>query len=235
MLYPNRALGYETTMTNDPAMRPPLEPRRILVAGASGRTGRLLVAEALKRGHDITVLVRDPSHVRVEHERLRVAIGDVRSSEDVGPAMEGRDAVISLLSHPSARVVDIFSVGTHVLADAAEAAGVRRFVVTSASPVGVDPARLPLAVRAVMLIPHLDVVYADMERMELDLMARERLDWTIVRPAVLSDADGDRRFRIVVGDLVPGGITTSRADLADFLLGLVETGAHIRERVAIAD
>jgi len=210
-------------------------PRRILIAGASGRTGRLLVPEALSRGHLVTALVRDPWRLRIMHEHLRMAVGDARLPETVAPAMEGQEAVISLLSHSSASVVDIFSVGTRVLADAAESAGVRRFVVVSASPVGVDPSRLPLAVRAVMLIPDLDIVYEDMQRMESDLMARRCLDWTIVRPAVLSDAAGDRRFRILVGDLVPGGVTTSRADLADFLLGLVETGAHIRERVAIAD
>ena len=180
-------------------------------------------------------MVRDPRRLEVEHERLRTVAGDARRPEDVAPAMRGQDAVVSLLSHPSARVVDIFSVGTRVLADAAESAGVRRFVVVSAAPAGVDPSRLPLAVRAVMLIPHLDVVYEDMERMERELAARGGLDWTIVRPAVLTDAAGDRRFRVLVGDLVPGGVTTSRADLADFLLELVETGAHVRERVAIAD
>lgn len=208
-------------------------PKRILVAGASGRTGRLLLAEALERGYIVTALVRDPRRLEVEHERLRAVTGDVRRPEAVAPAMQGQDAVISLLSHGSAPVVDIFSVGTRVLADAAESAGVRRFVAVSAAPVGVDPSRLPLAVRAVMLIPHLNVVYEDMARMERDLMARGGLDWTIVRPALLTDAAGDRRFRIVMGDLVPGGITTSRADLADYLLELVETGAHIRERVAI--
>ena len=208
-------------------------PKRILVAGASGRTGRLLLAEALERGYIVTALVRDPRRLEVEHERLRAVTGDVRRPEAVSPAMQGQDSVISLLSHGSAPVVDIFSVGTRVLADAAESAGVRRFVAVSAAPVGVDPSRLPLAVRAVMLIPHLNVVYEDMARMERDLMARGGLDWTIVRHALLTDAAGDRRFRIVMGDLVPGGITTSRADLADYLLELVETGAHIRERVAI--
>jgi putative NADH-flavin reductase len=208
---------------------------RILVAGASGRTGRLLVVEALAHGHSVTVLVRDRSRLRLEHERLTVALGDARLPEDVAPVMEGQDAVITLLSHPAAPLIDIFSVGTRVLADSAETAGVRRLVVVSASPVGVDAHRLPLAWRAVMLIPHLDVVYRDMERMERDVMGRDDLDWTIVRPAVLTDATGHGSPRVVAGELVPGGVTTSRADLASFLLEIVETGAHLRERVAIAD
>jgi putative NADH-flavin reductase len=234
-------------MPNEPDTRPPHDgptaapdpaPRHILVAGAAGRTGRLLVGEALARGHTVTAFVRDPSRLRIRDvglERLRVVAGDARVPGDVAPSLSGQDAVISLLSHASAPVVDIFSAGTRVLADAAERAGVRRFVAVSASPVGVDPARLPLTVRAVMLIPHLDVVYEDMARMERDLMSRDGLDWTIVRPAVLTDLPGGGRFRVATGEVVPGGVTTSRADLAGFLVRLVETGKHVRERVAIAD
>jgi putative NADH-flavin reductase len=139
-----------------------------------------------------------------------------------------------MLSQPTASTVTIFSEGTQALADAAEAAGVRRFVAVSAAPVGVDPERLPLAVRMVLLLPHLGVVYDDMERMEADLTSRDSLDWTIIRPAVLSDGRGGS-FRIEVGDLVPGGVTTSRIDLALLLVQTVETDAFIHERVALAD
>jgi putative NADH-flavin reductase len=98
----------------------------------------------------------------------------------------------------------------------------------------VEPQRLPLAMRVVLLLPHLSAVYEDMERMEADLTSRDALEWTIVRPAVLSDVPGGR-FRIEVGELVPGGVTTSRRDLALLLLQVVETDAFIHERVAIAD
>lgn len=45
---------------------------RLLVAGASGRTGRLLVELALSRDHEVTAFVRDPRRLGVSHERLRV-------------------------------------------------------------------------------------------------------------------------------------------------------------------
>ena len=207
---------------------------RILIVGATGRTGRLLLARALKQRHQVTALVRDPSRLPFVHDLLTVVVGDVRQPETIAPAMAEQDAVISMLSQPTASRVTIFSEGTQALADAAEAAGVRRFVTVSASPVGVDPQRLPLAVRVALLLPHLNVAYEDMERMEADLTSRDGLDWTIVRPAVLADGPGGN-FRIEVGDLVPGGVTTSRVDLALLLLQVVETDAFIQERVAIAD
>jgi putative NADH-flavin reductase len=209
-------------------------PLRILIVGATGRTGRLLVARALSRGHEVTALVRDPTRLTLVHYHLRAVVGDVRDPESIAEAMAEQDAVVSMLAQPAASTVTIFSEGTQALADAAEAAGVKRFVTVSAMPAGVDPERLPLAVRMALLLPHLSGVYQDMERMEADLTSREGLEWTIVRPAALSDGPGGN-FRIEVGDLVPGGVTTSRIDLALLLLQIVETDAFLNERVAIAD
>jgi putative NADH-flavin reductase len=214
-------------------------PMRLFVAGAGGRTGRLVAERAVRRGHRVTAFVH-ASGARGSglhaSERLRIVTGDARDPDAVAAAMPGHDAVLSLLSHPSAPVVTIFSEGTRALADAAEAAGVRRFVAVSAMAVGVPLDELSPAWRAVLLIPHLgDRVYADMALMEAELAARARLDWTIVRPAVLTDFEGHGRYRVSVGDSVPGGITLARGDLADFLLAIVEEGRYLRERVAVAD
>jgi putative NADH-flavin reductase len=208
---------------------------RLLVAGAGGRTGRIVVRLALEHGHDVTAFVHEAREAPAPHPHLTVATGDARDPAAVGPIVPGHDAVVSVLSHPGASVVTVFSQGTRALADAAEAAGVRRLVAVSAEPVGIDPARLPLAFRAVLLLPRLHVVYEDMARMERDLIARDALDWTIVRPAVLTGLPARGRYRTEVGDLVAGGVTISRADLAGFLLKVVEGGLHVRERVAIAD
>jgi len=208
---------------------------RLLIAGAAGRTGRIVVRLALERGHRVTAFVHDPARAPSPHPSLTVAVGDARDAAVVAPLVPGHDAIVSVLSHPGARVVTVFSQGTRALADAAEAVGIRRFVAVSAEPAGIDPARLPLAFRAVLLLPRLHVVYEDMARMERDLLGRDGLDWTIVRPAVLTGLPARGRYRTEVGDLVHGGVTLSRADLAAFLVRVVEEGLHVRERVAIAD
>ena len=208
---------------------------RMFIAGAAGRTGRILVRQALEREHEVTALVHDAARLLPPHERLTIAAGDARDPAVVGPLVAGQDAIISVLSHPGAPVVSIFSQGTRALADAADAVGVRRLVVVSAEPVGIDSARLPLVFQAVLLLPRLHVVYEDMARMERDLLSRDGLDWTIVRPAVLTGLPARGRYRTKVGDLGKGGVTISRRDLAAFLLRVVEERLHVRERVAIAD
>lgn len=208
---------------------------RLLIAGAGGRTGQLVVRLALDHGHEVTAFVHSASEAPAPRARLTVAAGDARDPVVVAPLVQGHDAIVSVLSHPGAAEVTVFSQGTRALADAAQGAGVRRLVAVSAEPVGIDPARLPLAFQAVLLLPRLHVVYEDMARMERDLVARDSLDWTIVRPAVLTGLPARGRYRTANGDLVEGGVTLARADLAGFLLRVVEEGLHVRERVAIAD
>jgi putative NADH-flavin reductase len=76
---------------------PRKEPARILIVGATGGTGRQLVAQALERGYAVTAFARDPSKLRVSHPQLRVIQGDVLDESSVNTAMLGQDAVLSAL------------------------------------------------------------------------------------------------------------------------------------------
>ncbi len=207
---------------------------RLLIAGASGRTGRLLTRLALDRGHRVTALVRDAARLRESRARLTVVAGDVLAPGTLPSALAEVDAVVSLLAPRPRLNGRVYVEGTRNLADAAARAGVRRFVVVSAEGAGVDPASLPLFYRLVMRIPVVARLYPEIARMELEVATRSDLDWTIVAPAVLTNGPPTGRLRVRVGDAVPGGLRLSRSDLARFLLETVETGSHIRERVAIA-
>src|SRR5256714_6509621 len=53
---------------------------RVLIVGATGGTGRQLLAQALERGLEVTALVRNPAKLSVQHPRLKVIQGDVLDS-----------------------------------------------------------------------------------------------------------------------------------------------------------
>jgi len=74
-------------------------PTRVLIVGATGGTGRQLVAQALERGYAVTALVRDPSRLQVDHAQLTVIQGDVLDTARVEAAMRGQEAVVSALGH----------------------------------------------------------------------------------------------------------------------------------------
>src|ERR1700682_4596209 len=76
-----------------PSNAPPRrQPARILIIGATGGTGRQLVAQALERGYAVTALVRDPSKVSVDHPKLTVIQGDVLDASSVDAALGGQGA-----------------------------------------------------------------------------------------------------------------------------------------------
>ena len=72
-------------------------PERILIVGATGGTGRRLVAQALERGYTVTALARNPLRLQVTHPRLTVVRGNVLDGASVDAAMQGQDAVLSAL------------------------------------------------------------------------------------------------------------------------------------------
>lgn len=207
---------------------------RLLIVGASGRTGRLLTQRALERGHDVTAFVRDPSHLPAADGPLRVVVGDALSPEAVMEAARGQDAIISLLAPRPRTNGRVYIEGTRNLANAAAQTGARRIIAVSAEGAGVGPEQLTLAYRLILHIPVVARLYPDIARMETELRARTDVDWTVVRPAVLTNGPRTGRWRTVVGQVVPGGLRLSRADLAEFLLEVAEQDLYRRESVAVA-
>lgn len=207
---------------------------RLFVAGASGRTGRLFVGLALDRGHEVTAFVRKTSRFHASHERLHIIRGDILAADTLPAIVAEHDAIVSMVAPRPRNDGRVYVEGTRNLASAAKTAGVRRLVVVSAEGAGIDPGELPLLYRIVIKIPVVARLYPDLARMEAELVESRGLDWTIVRAAVLTNGRRTGAYRVVLGSVVPGGLWVSRADLAEYLLDVVENGRHVRERVALA-
>jgi putative NADH-flavin reductase len=207
---------------------------RLFVAGASGRTGRVFTRLALDQGHEVTAFVRDPKRFSIVHDQLQVLRGDVLEPVALRSFVAEHDAVVSMLAPRPRRDGRVYVEGTRNLADACAQAGVSRLIVVSAEGAGVNPHALPLAYRIVLRIPVVARLYPAIALMERDIEQRPDLDWTIIRAAVLTNGPATGQYRSVLGDLVPSGLRISRADLAQFLLAVVEHGEFVRQRVALA-
>ncbi|WP_435346337.1 NAD(P)-dependent oxidoreductase [Haloarchaeobius sp. HRN-SO-5] len=75
-------------------------------------------------------------------------------------------------------------------------------------------------------------VYADMRRMEDRIRATD-LDWTIVRPSGLSEDNGSGNYRAKVGYSDPESSTTTRDDLAEFIVEELDSEQFLNEGVAV--
>src|SRR3972149_5827960 len=71
---------------------------KLTIFGASGRTGKLLVEQALAAGHDVVAFVRNPAKLTTRHEQLKVVIGDVKDPAAVERAVNGTNAIIFVLN-----------------------------------------------------------------------------------------------------------------------------------------
>jgi putative NADH-flavin reductase len=198
---------------------------RIAVFGATGGTGRQVVDQALEAGHEVTVLVRNPVALGVEHHHLKVVVGDVGKAGRVEDVVRGKDAVISALGTNQRGPVSVCSDGVRAILTAMENQNVRRLVVLSAHGAAEshDRSLYVLTVWATLRDKMLDK-----ERME-DLIRASDVDWTIVRPPALTTGPRTGAYR--TGADLPVRITSniSRADLAEFLIREAVEGEYIRE------
>jgi len=201
---------------------------KLTVFGSSGRTGVPLVEQALAADHDVTAFVRDRSTLPVEHERLAVVEGDVYTGEGVREAVAGADAVLSVLGQTDSGPNDLLTVaGEHVM-DAMAAEGVERYVTLVGAGVRMEGESRSLfgRVMGMMLKLLAKEVLEDSEDHVEDVRSRD-LRWTVLRVPRLSEDEPRGEYR--VGDVEPGRKAVARADVAEFMLRVVEEDSYVGE------
>ena len=105
---------------------------KILVSGATGNVGRLVVEQALARGHEVVALARNPQNLQLEHPNLTTGAVDILDAQALKPWLQGVDAVISTVGIGTSKTpTTLYSAGTKNLLDAMQEHGVSRLVVIS--------------------------------------------------------------------------------------------------------
>lgn len=207
---------------------------KILVLGATGGTGRLIVARAVARGYDVAVLVRSAEKAK-DFEGVTVIIGDARNEASLRQAVKGRDAVVSALGTPASpfREVTLLSTATRALVKAMKAEGVNRLVAITGMGAGnsvghggflFDKLIFPLLLRK---------VYVDKNRQEA-IVRDSGLDWVLVRPAILSNKPGRGDVRALTDLQHFHGGSIAREDVAQFVLDQVGSDEWVRQAPLIA-
>ena len=153
---------------------------KLLVAGATGGLGRVVVAEAVQRGHEVRALVRDPARSNLP-EVVRTVQGDVLEPASLDAAVEGRDAVICVLGTASPRhASSLLEDGTRNLTDAMKRAGVSRLVCMTLLGTA-DSKRNASALYRHMILRVLGPMVPDKENQER-VVRDSGLEWVLVGP-----------------------------------------------------
>jgi putative NADH-flavin reductase len=194
---------------------------KIAVFGGTGRTGRLVIRQALDRGLEVVALARTPSKLDISDVGLTMIEGNAANPADVARTVAGADAVISTIAAAPGDAPGTMRTIMDNIAAAMQQHGVRRLIMTTGAGVA-DANDTPGLLHGVMgrLVKLLGgKMVAEMEG-AVAAVRGSGIDLTVARAPVLTDGPRTGAYRVgyVSKDL---GMRLSRADFADFLLNEV--------------
>jgi putative NADH-flavin reductase len=199
---------------------------KIALIGATGRAGSPILKELVRRGHQVTAIVRNPEKVPAQ-VNVTPKKGDVFDRDGLAALLKGHDAVIS--------AVHFLQSDPQVLIGAVKASGVKRYlVVGGAGSLEVAPGV------ALVSTPEFPAAYKDEATKGGEFLNRLRqekdLDWTFLSPSALF-FEGPRTgtFRLGKDQLLTNekGSSISFEDYAIALADEVEKPAHSQQRFTV--
>jgi len=204
---------------------------KIVIFGAAGSTGRVLVEQALEKGYEVTGFDRQTQALMtIQNPKLSIVQGDIFNADQVEAAIAGQDAVLCVLGVRPGVTIPVCSKGTENIIAAMQKVGVKRFICQSAFVVAaLDGERrevswiLPLSLK---LFPKVKSMFADKVIQEQEVRQSD-LDWIIIRPATLTDGPKTGNYKAGVPLSIGLNAKISRADVADFLLKQVVDDTYL--------
>ena len=209
---------------------------KILVLGATGRTGKLFVQIAVAQNHQVTAVIRNMRDAIMPD--VNYIEGLPTDEKLLTTLLKGMDAVVVSLNinrtsdNPFAKVVSpltLISDSVRAVCSAMEKNNVKRIVSVSASGVGDSWNDMFLAVRWLIRSSNIWKAYEDHDRQE-QILRQSALDWTIVRPVMLNNKEQDE-YKAVIGK--PTGGNISRKGVAKFILDSLESEKYVKDVVTL--
>lgn len=213
---------------------------KIVLFGATGQVGQRIVAEALRRGHDVVGVVRDPSRAQSPDPRVALVEGDATDAASVAAAVRGTDAVVASVSPrpgTTGHAPSLVDVARALIGGLRQADVRRLLVVGGAGSLEVAPGV------ALVDTPDFPEAYKPEALQGRDALAVYRdegqgLDWTFLSPAiVIQPGERTGRYRTTDDQVLAdehGHSVISFEDYAVALLDEIENPAHVGRRFGVA-
>ncbi len=207
---------------------------KIIVFGATGTVGRLVVERALCDGHSVTAFARNTDKLKIDNSKLSLVSGDAMNQTDVSNAIVGHDAVIITLGSGMKRKSLIRSQGTEMIIQAMLKHGVKRLICQSTLGVHESWNNLNFFWKRIMFGFLLRPVFLDHELQET-LVRNSGLDWTLVRPSAFTDEPARGAFKIGFDASEKSlSLKIPRADVAEFLKRQLLDDSYLHRAVGLS-
>jgi uncharacterized protein YbjT (DUF2867 family) len=214
---------------------------KILLLGATGRTGKLVIEEALKKGHEVSAIARDPA--KLKEFNIEITIGTPYDYETVEKAITGCEAVVNTLNvsrksdnpwSPLRAPKDMISRSALNAIKAMEKTGIKRFVALSTLGAGRSWNNFPGFMKFMVSISNMKPAFIDHGRQE-ELLEKSSLDFTVCRAPILSDEPNDKGVVARPEGEPPANRYLSRRSAAAFFIRIIESGEYMRQFVSLAN
>ena len=216
---------------------------RILILGATGRTGRFLVEEAMKQGYAINVLLRDKSKLNVNSNSITLFEGTPTDINTLLPAMQGCEAILSALNisrisdfpwAPLRTPKNFLSAGMENIIKAADQLQIKRIIITTAWGVGETKKEIPFWFRLLIDKSNIGYPYRDHELQE-DLLNNSSLNWTTIRPVGLTNALNNKEVLVSFNNSPRPRLIISRQNVARFMFYVLKNDLYIKQSPTVSE
>ena len=214
---------------------------KLLLLGATGRTGKLVLTNALKKGYEVNCLVRNAFRLK-QQKGVSVIEGDVNNISDIQKAIQDCKAVINVLNisrtsdfpwarlrTPETFLSDVMS----LVIKAAYMENVNRIVTCSAWGTSETIGDIPIWFRWLINSSNIGITYRDHERQE-NMLLETDLNWTIVRPVGLINSTKKEQVKETFGKAPKPSLIISRLTVAEYLVNSLNRNDLIRKKVVIS-
>jgi putative NADH-flavin reductase len=212
---------------------------KVIIFGATGFSGQAILANSIKQGHEVTILVRDASKIPIKHQNLTIVEGNVLNPQTVASVLHHQEAVIQCLGvggKGDGKPTTFISDATKIIVDEMQNQKIKRLIAMSNVGAGNSIAFQPWFFTKIILpyfMKWLKVIIEDKNRMEPIIM-NSNLDWTIVRCPNIVDKPAKGRCNATLdGKGLKLSITLS--DLSKFMVDQLKQTAFIKQAPSVSN
>ena len=199
---------------------------KIVVFGANGRVGRLVVTRLLRRGHEVTAFVHAARGMKSKG-KLRVIEGDIHDAEAVDTALAGANAAISTLGSWGTPTKDIVATGMKHIIESMERRRIQKVISLTGAEARAANDHLSFIHRAAHIAASVAAgkILRDGEK-HIAMLESTELEWTVIRSPVMNES-GSARYRLSNRRPYPWQ-TINRNAVADAMVEMLENEQYVQ-------
>jgi putative NADH-flavin reductase len=217
--------------------------KRLLILGSTGRTGKYLLEDALARGFEVNILVRDVKKITITSEKLKIFEGTPSNKEDLAKALQGCTHVLSALN--ISRNTDFPWSGLRTpkdflektiqnLIDLSKTNSLKNVIVISAWGVAETKQDIPFWFRWTIDFSNIKYGYQGHEQQE-KLLQNSDVNYTIIRPVGLTNSEKSKPIIVTKKNIPKPNLLISRKNVAGFMLDMLEKKSLYRQVITISE